>query len=198
MRLTTTLMLLAALALVGCSSTTSSAGGERAQTVKAEKPFAAGGSIELQLGGGDYVVRAASDDRVRVSIGGNAGNTDTDVTTDGTHARVTVSDTPHNDFHSTIEVPKTADLVVHLTGGNLAIETIAGNKEIESKAGNVSIAVSNPDDYASVNASVTVGDLNAGPFGGSRSGLSPRLAWSGPGKYTLRASLGAGNLEFRK
>ena len=48
-----------------------------------------------------------------------------------------------------------------------------------------------------VDAAVKVGNLNAGPFGDSGSGVSPHLKWSGPGKYTLRASLGAGNLELK-
>jgi hypothetical protein len=44
---------------------------------------------------------------------------------------------------------------------------------------------------------VKAGDLNATPFGGSKSGLMQHFTWSGPGKYTLRASLGAGNLQLK-
>ncbi len=85
---------------------------------------------------------------------------------------------------------------MHLTGGNLEIAPIKGNKEIDSKAGNVKISISSPNDYRTVDAAVTAGNLDAGPFGGSRSGLSPHVQWSGPGKYVLRASLGAGNLDL--
>ena len=35
---------------------------------------------------------------------------------------------------------------------------------------------------------------HASPFGGSKSGLLQEFTWSGSGKYTLRAHLGAGNL----
>jgi hypothetical protein len=41
---------------------------------------------------------------------------------------------------------------------------------------------------------VKAGDLDASPFGGSKSGLLQEFTWSGDGKYTLRAHLGAGNL----
>jgi hypothetical protein len=165
--------------------------------VKAEKPFAAEKSIEMQLDGGNYEIRPASGDRIRISFGGNTGNATADVTTTGAHATVTVKDTPQSNFKATIEAPQTTDLVVHLTGGNLELAGINGNKDIDSKAGNVTVAVGDPNDYASVDASVTVGNLDAGPFGKADSGIRNHLTWSGHGKYTLRANLGAGNLELK-
>jgi len=54
--------------------------------------------------------------------------------TEGTSARVKSKDTPRN-FRATIEVPAQADLVIHLTAGELVIEPIAGNKDINSSAG---------------------------------------------------------------
>lgn len=182
-----------ALGLASCSSTP-----DQPQAVKVEKPFAAAGNIEMQLDGGDYFIRAASDEHLRVSFGGNTGNAVADLTTDGAHANLAIRDTPHNNFRATIEVPKAADLAVHLTGGNLDIAAITGNKDIDSKAGNVEVAISNPNDYGTVDASVKVGNLSGGPFGDSGSGLSPHLKWSGPGKYLLRANLGAGNLELKR
>lgn len=152
----------------------------------------------MQLDGGNYVVRAASDERIRVSFGGSPGNAVAELTTDGSHANLAIKDTPHNNFRATIEVPKAADLTVHLTAGNLEIAPVTGSKEIDSKAGNVEVSISDPNDYRAVDASVRLGDLNAGPFGNSASGVSPHLTWSGPGKYMLRANLGTGNLEFKR
>jgi len=194
------LVLLAAIALASCSSTPEQAPAttlEQPPAMKIDKPFAAGGSIEMQLGGGDYTIRAGPDERIRVSFAGTAGTAAADLQTSGTRANLAIKDTPHNNFRATVEVPATADLTVHLSGGNLEIAAITGNKDIDSKAGNVGISVPNANDYSSVDASVKVGNLNAGPFGESGSGLSPRLKWSGSGKYTLRASLGAGNLELK-
>jgi hypothetical protein len=191
------LILLAAIALASCSSvpeqTTSAP-----PVMKADKPFAAAGSIEMQLESGDYTIRASPDEHIRVSFAGNTDNATADLGTTGTHATLAIKDTPHNNFRAIVEVPATADLVVHLTGGNLEVGAITGNKDIDSKAGNVGIATPNTKDYASVDASVQAGNLTAGPFGDSGSGLSPHVEWSGPGKYTLRATLGAGNLEFKR
>ena len=43
---------------------------------------------------------------------------------------------------------------------------------------------------------LAAGDIQAGAFGGSKSGLLQHFTWSGHGKYTLRANLGAGNLTL--
>jgi len=186
-------ILLAAIALASCSS-----GPQEAPVVKVDKPFATAGGIEMQLDGGDYIIRASPDERIRVSFAGSTGNATADLGVTGTHANLTIRDTPHNNFRATVEVPATTDLTVHLTGGNLEVTEITGSKDIDSKAGNVEITIPNPNDYGTVDAAVTAGNLNAGPFGDSSSGLSPHLKWSGSGKYTLRASLGAGNLELKQ
>ena len=164
----------------------------------AEKAFAAGGNIEMQLEGGDYTVRAASDNTIRVSFGGNVGNAAADVTADGQHATIGVKNTPHGSFHAIIEVPGTSNVVIHLSGGNLALSGIAGDKDIDSGAGNVDIAIANPDDYATAEGSVKAGDLDASAFGKSGSGINPHFDWQGHGKYKLRATLGAGNLEVKR
>jgi len=190
------LILLAAMALVSCSSKPDQAVAT-APVMKADKPFAAAGSIEMQLDGGDYTIRASPDEHIRVSFAGNTGNAVADLTTSSTHATLAIKDTPHSDFRATVEVPATADVTVHLSGGNLEIGAITGNKDIDSKAGNVTISIPNSKDYGTVDATVKVGNLDAGPFGNSDSGLSPHLKWSGSGKYTLRASLGAGNLDLK-
>jgi hypothetical protein len=172
-----------------------SVGGEKA--VVAEKPFVAGGTIEMQLDGGEYQIRPGADNHIRVTLSGSTGNTKVEVTASGTNADVRVKDTPHSNFKATIEVPNAADLVVHLAAGSLSVAAIAGNKDVESTAGEVKIAVGDPDDYSSVDASVKVGDIDAGGFGGSKSGFGQHFTWSGHGKYTLRASVGAGNLVLQ-
>ena len=163
----------------------------------AERPFAAGGRIEMQLESGNYEIVSSTDKRVRIASDDHIGDANVEVTAEGTTARVQTKNTP-NRFRATIEVPATADLVVHLTAGNLEIGAIAGNKEIHSNAGNIRIVVGNPDDYASVDAELKAGDIDASAFGGSKSGLMPHFTWSGPGKRTIRADLGAGNLVLRR
>ena len=185
-------VLIPAIALASCLSTP-----DQPPVMKVDKPFAAAGGIEMQLDGGDYTIRASPDERIRVSFAGNTGDATADLGTSGTHANLTIKNTPHSNFRATVEVPAKADLTVHLNAGNLEVAAITGNKDIDSKAGNVEISTPNSNDYGTVDATVKVGNLDAGPFGDSGSGLSPHLKWSGPGKYTLRASLGAGNLELK-
>jgi hypothetical protein len=171
--------------------------GRTGTPLTADKPFAAGGRIELQLESGGYEVRSSTDNHVRITSDERIGDASVEVTTEGTNARVQTKNTPNN-FHATIELPATADLVVNLTAGDLNIDAIAGNKDINSNAGNIKVAVGNPDDYASVDATLKAGDIQASAFGGSKSGLLPHFTWSGPGKRTLRANLGAGNLILRR
>ena len=150
----------------------------------------------MQLDGGSYEIRTAGDNVIRITSA-NAGRARFDLNTNGTQANLVVKDTPRSDFQATIEVPKAADLVIHLSGGNLIVAAITGNKDIESTAGNTEVAVGDPGEYASVDASVKAGDIDASAFGGSKSGLFQHFTWSGQGKYTLRANLGAGNLTLR-
>ncbi len=164
----------------------------------AEKPFASGGKIHVELDGGSYAVRPAAGEQIRVTFSGNTGKARAELTTNGAEAHVGVKDPPSNNFQATIEVPATVDLVVRLSAGNLEIAAIAGNKDIESTAGNVDISVGDPNEYSSVDGSVKAGDIQAGVFNGSRSGLLQRFSWSGRGKYTLKASLGAGNLTLKQ
>jgi hypothetical protein len=167
-----------------------------------EKVFVSGGRIEMQLGGGSYTIRPASDTHIRVTLGGNTGRARVDLTTNATRANLAVTETPDSDFQATIEVPKTSDLIVRLSGGNLVLSGITGNKNIDSVAGNTEISVGDPNQYGSMEAAVKVGDLNVGAFTGAKTsdsfGLLQRATWSGKGKYTLRVNLGAGNLVLRK
>ena len=147
------LIFLAAMALASCSSRL-----EQPPVMKVDKPFAAAGSIEMHLDAGDYLIRAGSDEHIRVTFAGNIGNAAAELTTGGTHANLAIKDTPHNNFRATVEVPATANLGVHLSAGNLEIAAITGNKDIDSQAGNVTISVPNSNDYGAVDAAVHVGD----------------------------------------
>lgn len=195
-KLKTTFVVVAAIAICSCSSKPEQQA-EQPPVVKVDQTLSAAGMIEMQLDGGDYNIRPVNDERIRVSFAGNIGNAAAEVTTSGPRANLVIKDTPRSNFRGTVEVPATANLTVHLTGGNLEIAGITGNKDINSKAGNVVISIPNANDYGTVDASVKVGDLKAGPFGDSDSGISPQIKWSGPGKYTLRVSLGVGNLELK-
>ena len=164
----------------------------------ADKAFVAEGKINFDLDGGGYEIKTATDNHIRVAVSGNSGTAKVDVTVNGTSADVKIKDTPHSNFRAIVEVPATADIVVRLSGGELKMAAITGNKDVESYAGNVEIAVGDPSTYARVDAAVKAGELHASPFGGTKSGLLQEFTWSGSGKYTLRAHLGAGNLALER
>src|SRR5688572_25943083 len=174
----------------------------QAQFGVTEKVFVSAGRIEMQLGAGTYTIRPASDTHIRVTIGDNSPRARVALTVNATRATVAVTETPSSNFQATIEVPKTSDLIVRLSGGNLVLSGITGNKDIDSVAGNAEISIGDANEYASMEATVKAGDLNVGAFTGARTtdsfGLLQRASWSGKGKYTLRANLGAGNLVLRK
>lgn len=167
---------------------------ETPATSVADKPFVADGKIDFDLDGGAYEIKAGADNHIRVAVSGNPGNVKVDVAVDGSRAGVKIKDTPHSNFHAIVEVPATADVVVRLSGGELKVGRITGNKDVESYGGNVQISIGDPNDYAHVDAAVKAGEIDARPFGGSKSGLMQEFNWSGSGKHTLRAHLGAGNL----
>lgn len=181
-----------------CSCSTSSVRENSPEKQVAEKAFASGGNIDMQLDSASYTIRPSSGDQIRVSFGGNTGSATAEITTNGSQATVAVKDAPHNDFQATIEVPKTSNLTIHIKAGNLEVGAITGDKDVTSTAGNVEIAVGNPNDYGSADGSVTAGDLDAGVFGKSGSGFNSRFEWTGPGKFKLHAQLGAGNLVLKR
>jgi hypothetical protein len=170
----------------------------QAQKNPTEKPFVPGGRIDMQLDGGDYDVRPGAGNTIRVTLSGNTGNAKVAVNVNGTHADIAVKDTPHNNFHATIEVPATSDLRIRLTAGNLATGAIRGSKDIESAAGNMEITVGDLNDYFKADGSVNVGNLDADPFDKSKGGFFRSFKWSGHGKYQFHAHVGAGNLSLRR
>jgi hypothetical protein len=162
----------------------------------AEKDFVSGGKVVITLESGDYNIRASSDNRIHVRWN-EASGARIKLTTNGKLADVRVENTPHNNFHATIEVPALTDVRIRLTAGNLEMAGIKGDKDIEANAGNLNISVGNSSDWGDVDASVTAGDVNAPAFHEARGGLFRSFKWKGPGKYRLHAHLMAGDVNLR-
>ena len=55
-----------------------------------------------------------------------------------------------------------------------------------------------PASYSHVHASVTFGDIQATALGISKDGIGNSFEWSGAGKYTLHASVFAGDLTLER
>lgn len=72
----------------------------------------------------------------------------------------------------------------------------ASVRRSESRAGDLNIDVGRTSDYGKLEASVKAGDINARPFNVSKGGLFRSFSWQGRGRYTLHASLLAGDLTL--
>jgi DUF4097 and DUF4098 domain-containing protein YvlB len=161
-----------------------------------EKDFVSGGRVVITLESGDYDIGASTDNRIHVRWN-EASGARVKLTTNGNSADLRVENTPHNNFHATIEVPALTDLRIRLTAGDLRVSGIKGDKDIEANAGDLNISVGSSSDWGDVDASVTAGDINASPFRASKGGLFRSLKWQGPGKYKLHVHLTAGDVNLR-
>jgi hypothetical protein len=161
-----------------------------------EKDFVSGGKVEITLESGDYDIRASSDSRIHVRWN-EASRARVKLTTNGKSADLRVENTPHNNFHATIEVPALTDLRIRLTAGDMSVTGIKGDKDIEINAGDLNISVGSSSDWGDVDASVTAGDLNAPAFKAATGGLFRSIKWKGPGKYRLHVHLMAGDVNLR-
>ena len=164
-----------------------------------DTPFAANGTISMELSAGGYRISAGRDDRIRlrwsVRRQSQLSEVEAYADVDGAEATV-VMDGPANEFRAVIEVPARSDLYLRLSAGELSIEDIVGDKDIRLHAGEVRVDVGDPATYRRVRASVWAGELRAEPFRRRTGGLFRSLDWRGDGEYDLRVSLKAGELRL--
>ena len=165
----------------------------------AEKPFAEGGQIRMDLGAGDYDIVPSNSQRIQIewltgtSSGG--GGTPAEIEVSGSKAHITMTDTTGH-FHATIKVPKSADLEIHQNGGGLRIGLVKGNKDLENTTGHIVVQIVSADHYGDVDVAVGVGNLFATPFERVKKGVGRSVKWAGPGKYRLHVRLGEGDINL--
>jgi hypothetical protein len=188
-------------AVVALAGFTSAPRAQSSRDGALEKPFVAGGHIQLRLEAADYRIVGGSDAaRIRVTWHvdrrENATRTGADIQVSGTSAAV-VTHSPQDGIHFAIEVPQRSDVDIDLSAGDLELRGIEGNKNVSSWAGDILIDVGKPEQYRRVDATVRFGDLTAQPFNFASGGVWRSFAWSGSGKYSLKVRLFAGDLTFR-
>ncbi len=170
-----------------------------AQGGTAERAFAPGGQVRMDLSAADYTIQPGRDDRILVRwetrSPEDASAIKVDIQAHGTAATVTTRG-PHNNVRMIVELPARTNLHVDLSAGDLKIHGIEGSKDVGSWAGDIDIDVGRANDYGNVDAAVKAGDISASPFNIQKSGLFRSFSWSGPGHYTLRVRLTAGDLRL--
>lgn len=187
-----------ALLALGCGPAPVQQAGS--QTSPVERPFGAGGRINLRLGAGQYTIENAPDDQIQVAWQtrdpGGARDVRVDVQASGAEATVR-TEGPRNGFIVAIGVPARSDLWVRLSAGELTIRGVTGHKDVSAWAGELKIAVGDGAEYRAVNTSVLAGEIQAPSLKGSKGGLFRSFMWNGPGTYDLRAELTAGEIQLR-
>ena len=155
--------------------------------------------LEIELGSGDYqIVASASDSiaviydegpeeppKVEVKIGSGHGLNELKIAG------------PKKNFHAVIEIPRKTDLRVRMNSGGLRVGDVEGNKDIEVGAGNLELNALRPQDYATADFSVRIGDVYAPLFKTAKNRLWRSFKTVGPGKYRLHAHVGVGDLTLR-
>jgi len=166
-----------------------------------ERPFAKGGRIAMDLSAGGYTIRGGAVDSIRVSWKTrdprDMASVRADLTVNGTSATLR-TDGPSDNFSVDVDVPSIADLQIDLSAGEVNLRGVEGNKSVSMWAGEVTMEVGDAKLYKSVHVTVRAGEINAGPFGGTRGGLFRSYNWQGSGKYSIVAKLAAGEVRLTK
>jgi len=163
--------------------------------------FPSGGQLRMHIRSGELKIVGSDQNKIEIRYWGKNASHVHDVKislkTAGTTGELRVHGGPINDFQIEIRVPRISDLYLRMPAGEAQVDGIVGNKNVEIHAGDLSLQVGAPEEYASANASVLAGDLDATPFGVTKDGLFRSFRHQGPGKYTLYAHVGAGDLTLR-
>ncbi|MBI2680248.1 MAG: hypothetical protein HYX25_04480 [Candidatus Solibacter usitatus] len=166
-----------------------------------EADFASGGSLRIKVRPAGVRIFGGDDNKILVRYeGDNADqvkNVKVRLETTGTRGELEVSGGPRSEFRILIQIPRTTSVHVRVPAGDLAVEGIVGDKDVELNAGGLVLQAGDPLQYASVEASVTAGGLNAGRFDVAKGGLFRSFKRLGPGRYRLHAHVGAGDLTLK-
>jgi hypothetical protein len=150
----------------------------------------------MNLRAGDITIAGTDAAIVRVTcdVGSDPGKVQIRFAAD----HLTIHGGPDKDAHFRIEIPRSMNLLIRCTAGNLGLENVTGDKDVKLNAGNLTIAVGDAGMYRHAEASVLAGNILASPFGEIRDGLFRSFRKDNPaGRWRLRAELLAGNLTLR-
>lgn len=191
--------LLTLLFALVCTAIVASAADTRPEA-QVQQAFPAGGRVYFDLSPGGYTIRAGDSDQItvvyRASSEAQLRDVKATIQITGSIARVSLSNTPHNNFSAEIEVPRQSGLKVRMFAGEVIIDGVQGDKDVQVRTGRIQIRIPNPDEYGEREASVSAGSIEAGAFDVSKGGLFRSFEQSGKGKYRLRAHVTTGEIDL--
>jgi hypothetical protein len=166
-----------------------------------QQAFVSGGTIRLHLEAGGYKIAPGKSENIVVNCRANSEEqlkrVKVAIKRAGSSADIYVSETPHNNFEATIEVPRSSNLWVRLSAGEVVVEDVEGDKDVRVFAGSIQIDVPHPELYGHRDASVMTGSIDASAFNVSKDGLFRSFEQQGPGKYRLHAHVITGEIDLR-
>jgi hypothetical protein len=154
--------------------------------------------LRMDLSAGEYAIVAGPNDKIRVHWTSPDPNRLDKVRVRFTteRGRVKVETDNTKDTKVRIEVPGRSDLHVRLSVGEVSVEPIDGHKNIGVGVGELHVAVGDPAAYADVRSSVRIGEINAEPFQVSKDGFFRGFKLAGQGQYSLKATVGVGEVTL--
>jgi hypothetical protein len=103
----------------------------------------------------------------------------------------------NNNLQITIEVPHRTSLSIRMFAGEVRVEEVKGDKDIEVGAGQITISSIHDEDYRSVNASVSIGEVQARAFGTDKGGFFRSFTRKNlKGDYRLHAHVTTGEIDL--
>jgi hypothetical protein len=174
---------------------------QRVLETSVHEKFISGGTIRIHLEGGGYTITPGESENIVVTCRAETEEqlkrVRVEIKPTATSADIYVSETPHNNFRATIEVPRRSNLWARLSAGDLDVEGVEGDKNLEVRAGRLRIDVPHPEVYGHRDASVTTGSIESSAFDVSKGGLFRSFEQQGPGKYRLHAHVMSGEIDLR-
>lgn len=168
----------------------------------AQQKFISGGTIRLHLAAGGYSIIPSDSENIVVTCRAHTEEQfkriKVEIKPRAASADVYVSETPHNNFQATIEVPRHSNLWARLSAGELDVEDVEGDKNLEVRAGRLQIDIPHPEQYGHRDASVTTGSIESSAFAVSKGGLFRSFEQQGSGTYRLHAHVITGEIDLRK
>ena len=174
---------------------------QHAPETSAQQKFISQGTIRLHLEAGGYTVTPVDSENIVVTCRAHTAeqlqHVKVEIKATAASADVYVSETPHNNFQATIEVPRHSNLWARLSAGELVVEDVEGDKNLEVLAGRIQVDVPHAEQYGHRDASVTTGSIESSAFDVSKGGLFRSFEQQGPGKYRLHAHVMTGEIDLR-
>jgi hypothetical protein len=168
----------------------------------AQQKFISGGTIRLHLEAGGYSIAPSDSGNIVVTCRAHTEEQlkriKVEIKSRTASADIYVSETPHNNFQATIEVPRHSNLWARLSDGELDVGEVKGDKNLEVRAGRLQIDIPHPEQYGHRDASVTTGRIESSAFGVSKGGLFRSFEQQGSGTYLLHAHVITGEIDLPK